>query len=229
MISPLDSAFDPAALGFALPQEAKTEALGQAEFFHLMLTQLKNQDPFKPMEGGEFLGQLAQFGTVAGIGRLQESFASLAASLVSDQALQAASLVGRSVLVESDAGFLEEGAAINGAVDLPIGTNRVLVQISDATGQLVRQITLGANPDGLVSFIWGGETDAGVIAPPGVYSIAAQYFDGVEMQSAPTLVHAQVQSVTVGVRGLSVQLRGLGDVPFGVVREIGEQVARPAP
>ncbi len=229
MISPLDSSFDPSAFGFALPREVKREELGQAEFFQLMLTQLKNQDPFKPMESGEFLGQLAQFGTVTGLGELQDSFETLATSLISDQALQAASLVGRSVLVESGEGFLEDGAAVDGAVDLPIGTSRVLVQITDATGQLVRQISLGANPDGLVSFLWRGETDTGVMAPPGRYNIAAQYFDGQEMQSAPTLVHAEVQSVTVGARGLSVQLRGLGDVPFGVVREIGEQVARPAP
>lgn len=49
------------------------------------------------------------------------------------------------------------------------------------------------------------------------------------MQIAPTLVHATVESVTVGATGLSVQLRGLGDVPFGVVKEIGDQVPRTAP
>ncbi len=224
MISPLDSPVDPSALGLTLPQEIQPDELGQEAFLQLMITQLKNQDPFKPMESGEFLGQLAQFGTVTGLGELQNSFESLATSLVSDQALQAASLVGRSVLVEGNEGYLEEGAMVDGAVDLPIGASRVQVQIMDATGQLVRQINLGSNAEGLVSFLWGGETDAGVIAPPGRYTISAQYFDGSEMQSAATLVHAEVESVTVGTTGLSVQLRGLGDVPFGVVREIGNHV-----
>jgi hypothetical protein len=78
MISPLDSSFDPSALGLALPQAAEAEELGQEEFLRLMMTQLRNQDPFKPMESGEFLGQLAQFGTVTGLGELQQSFEGLA-------------------------------------------------------------------------------------------------------------------------------------------------------
>ena len=45
-------------------EQAKTkDDLGQSEFLKLMLTQIKYQDPLKPMEGGEFLSQLAQFGT----------------------------------------------------------------------------------------------------------------------------------------------------------------------
>ena len=33
--------------------------LGQEDFLKLMTTQLTHQDPFKPMESGEFLGQIA--------------------------------------------------------------------------------------------------------------------------------------------------------------------------
>ena len=39
----------------------------QDQFMTLMLTQMKNQDPLKPMENGEFLAQLAQFETVTGV------------------------------------------------------------------------------------------------------------------------------------------------------------------
>ncbi len=221
MISALDNSFDPAALGLGVPQEAKSEELGQQEFLQLMLTQLKNQDPFKPMESGEFLGQLAQFGTVTGLGQLQQSFESLSGSLVSDQALQAASLVGRQVLVEVGEGLLELDAALTGAVDLPIGSSSVGVQITDSAGQVIRQLELGTNPQGLVSFRWGGETDTGQVAPPGRYFVSAQYFNGQEMQSAATLIDASVQSVTLGAGGLAINLRGLGEVPFSVVREIG--------
>lgn len=33
--------------------------LGQEDFLTLMTTQLKNQDPFAPMENGDFLAQMA--------------------------------------------------------------------------------------------------------------------------------------------------------------------------
>ncbi len=229
MISPLDSSFDPAALGLTIPDAVAREELGQEEFLQLMMTQLENQDPFKPMESGEFLGQLAQFGTVTGLGELQNSFDSLATSLVSDQALQAASLVGRSVLVESNETFFSGQSLVEGVVDLPVSSSNVQLNISDAAGQLVRQITLGPNAEGPVPFYWGGETDLGYSAPPGRYAVSAQYFDGSDMLNAPTLVNAEVDSVTVGASGLSVQLRGLGPVPFSAVKEIGNQVTRPQP
>ena len=229
MISPLDSSFDPAALGLAIPDAVEKEELGQQEFLQLMMTQLENQDPFKPMESGEFLGQLAQFGTVTGLGELQGSFDSLATSLVSDQALQAASLVGRSVLVESGSTFFSGQSLVEGSVDLPISSSGIQLNISDSSGQLVRQITLGPNPAGQVPFYWGGETDLGFSAPPGIYNLSAQYFDGTDMLNAPTLVNAEVDSVTVGTNGLSIQLRGLGAVPFSAVKEIGNQITRPEP
>ena len=37
----------------------------------LMITQFRNQDPFQPLENGEFLGQLAQFSTVSGIAEMR--------------------------------------------------------------------------------------------------------------------------------------------------------------
>jgi hypothetical protein len=82
------------------------DKLGQEQFLKLMITQLNNQDPFKPLESGEFLGQLAQFGTVSGIQDLQQSFQGLAGSMQSNQALQAAGLVGRSVYVPAQEAWL---------------------------------------------------------------------------------------------------------------------------
>ena len=100
---------DLASLGLTQPKAEKKNELGQDAFLELMVTQLKNQDPFKPLDSGEFLGQLAQFGTVQGLSGLQTSFDGLASSLVSNQALQAASLVGRTALVESDHGAIAAG------------------------------------------------------------------------------------------------------------------------
>ena len=51
-------------------------------------------------------GQLAQFSTVSGIDSLNSSFSGLAGSMQDNQALQAAGLVGRSVLAVTDIGSL---------------------------------------------------------------------------------------------------------------------------
>ena len=55
------------------PDSKANDRLGQADFLQLMTTQLQNQDPFAPLENGEFIGQMAQFGTVSGIEELQQS------------------------------------------------------------------------------------------------------------------------------------------------------------
>ena len=50
-------------LGLNPPAENGTkenDELGQAEFLALMTAQLQYQDPLKPMENGNFLGQMAQ-------------------------------------------------------------------------------------------------------------------------------------------------------------------------
>jgi flagellar basal-body rod modification protein FlgD len=224
MVAPVNST-DFSGLGLTPPQVARDDELGQEEFLNLMITQLKNQDPFKPLESGEFLGQLAQFGTVSGLAGLQTSFSSLASSLVSNQALQAASLVGRTALVESDIAALAEGGTVEGAVEVPATTGGVSVEVRDATGQVVRHLPLGGQHAGLVRFEWDGQTDAGEQADPGLYEIVASYQKGDTAEAAATFVTAPVDSVLFGANGFSVQLRGLGEMPFSAVREIRNDFA----
>ena len=54
------------ALGPQVP-ESDRKVLGQEQFFELMVAQLQNQDPLKPLESNEFLSQVAQFSAVSGI------------------------------------------------------------------------------------------------------------------------------------------------------------------
>ena len=216
---------DALGLGFGVPQAERKSDLGQEDFLHLMLTQLKNQDPFKPMESGEFLGQLAQFGTVQGLAGLQTSFDGLASSLVSNQALQASSLVGRSALVRASALGVVAGQPVAGAVDLPSSTSAVSVAIRDERGQTVRTLELGAQTEGLATFTWDGLDDDGEPVAAGRYSFAAAYRTGTESVAADTLLRAPIDSVLLGADGFNVELRGIGELPFTAVREIRNETA----
>ena len=53
------------------------DQLGQEDFLKLMTTQLQNQDPFAPMENGEFIAQMAQFSTVTGITEMSNNMKAL--------------------------------------------------------------------------------------------------------------------------------------------------------
>jgi flagellar basal-body rod modification protein FlgD len=219
MVSPLDNSAL-GGLGLEVPKSIPGQDLGQEDFLHLMVTQLKNQDPFKPLESGEFLGQLAQFGTVSGLAGLQTSFDSLAGSLVSNQALQASTLVGRSALVATSTLAIAAGQSVTGAVDLAIATSGATVTIRDPSGQPIRTLSLGAQPVGLAAFTWDGLTDTGAAVPAGRYSFSADYRSSSGSVAAETLLRAPIDSVLLDADGFSVELRGIGELPFTAVREI---------
>ena len=221
MTTPVDGSFDLSSLGLGVPAATKKAALGQTDFLNLMMTELKNQDPTKPMDSGAFLGQLAQFGTVSGLQDLQTKFDTLSSSLVSNQALQAASLVGKDALVESPKAPLFAAGVVDGALDLPAATSGATVEIRDAQNQVVAHIELGAQPAGLARFEWNGATDGGAQAPPGVYNMVGSYLAGTKSTGATTLVYAPVNSVVLGKDGFTVDVAGVGEVPFSQVHEIG--------
>src|SRR6202163_4772616 len=85
--------------------------LGGTDFLTLMLAQLKNQDPTSPVNSNTFLTQLASLSQVQGITQLNTSFSALSGSLVSNQAMQASSLLGHQALVGSTTATLGSGAA----------------------------------------------------------------------------------------------------------------------
>lgn len=196
-------------------------SLGQSEFLELMTTQLNNQDPMEPMDNGEFLAQIAQFGTVNGINELLGKFDSFASSIQSSQALQASNLIGRRVLVEHDEGYLSATGNVQGAADLS-NTADVAVNIYDLSGQLVNRIELGQQSPGLVQFNWDGNTFSGQRASQGRYRIEIEASRGGNTETLETMVSSGVISLTLGGVGreMQVELENLGQVGFSRVNQI---------
>lgn len=196
--------------------------LGQDEFLELMTTQLTNQDPFEPMDNGEFLSQIAQFGTVNGVNELLDSFENLATSLQSSQALQASNLIGHHVLVDSDQGYLAQDGFLFGAGELEHSAENVTVNIYDTTGALVGQVDLGSQPAGQVQFGWDGTMLDGQTAPPGRYRIAIEATNGGSTDTLAPQILAQVVSLTLAGPGqeMQVELANLGQVDFSQVNQI---------
>ncbi|VAW73587.1 Flagellar basal-body rod modification protein FlgD [hydrothermal vent metagenome] len=204
-----------------LNKESSRKELGQEQFLQLMTTQLQNQDPFKPMESGDFLTQIAQFSTVEGIGELNTGFEQLSNSLVSNQALQAASLIGRSVLAPTGVAALEQGGSIRGNVELPAASGEVTVSIFDQSGQLVRRLDLGSQAEGDAEFQWDGLRDDGQFAQAGNYFVSAEASIDGRNEAINTLLVSEVRSVTLSNSGgLLLDLDGIGALDFKEVRQI---------
>jgi len=212
-------------LGLNQPTEKDTrenDELGQAEFLALMTAQLQYQDPLKPMENGDFLGQMAQFGTVSGISDLNTTINTMSASFQSNQALQASTLVGRRVLVPSQTGVLNDGASLMGSVELAQPASNVVITIKNSAGQLVNRQELGLQQAGLIDFEWNGLDQDGNSLPAGEYQLAAEVYRGTEVSSGSMFTVVDVESVTLGVGGqdLTLSVSGLGDIDMNQVRKI---------
>jgi len=216
-----------AKLGLTSQESAsqkKDDRLGQTEFLKLMVTQLENQDPFKPMESGEFLGQLAQFGTVSGIEDLQKSFKDFSRSIVSGQALQAAALVDRNVMVPGDMIIMDPAQGQRGAVNLEASSSDVVVGVYNQAGQLVRRLPMGSQEAGLRQFQWDGRDEAGDLQPAGIYEfVGVAATSGGGSEALDTYLSSRVESVSVGSNNgsLTLQVEGVGEIDFSKVRQIG--------
>lgn len=196
--------------------QLQQQTLSQSDFLKLMVTQMTNQDPTKPMDSTQMVAQLAQFSQVAATQELQQSFDSLATNLSGDQFVRAASLVGQEVLVPSSAGKLADGT-LNGAVNVGTSGTYVNVQVKDQAGNVVRTISLGQPDAGLVKFSWDGKSDDGTQLNDGVYQISATSGG----TAIDTFVRGKVEGVGAsGTDGTYLQVAGYGGALLSQIAQI---------
>lgn len=190
----------------------------QDRFMTLLITQIKNQDPLNPLDNAEVTSQLAQLNMVGGIERLNERIEAMAASFLSGQSLQAASLVGRNVLVE--AGTLDNtGQGGRFGVELARSVDAMSVSIVGPTGDIVERIDLGSQPAGLLALEWDGLDSGGQAAPAGSYRIDITATAGGENVPVTALAARTVDAVTTGDGKVQLELSNAGTVSLGQVRQ----------
>lgn len=212
------------SLGLTAPNNTATSknkgSLDQADFLKLMTTQLQHQDPTKPMDNSQMVAQMAQLSTVQGISDLNTSVKGFQQSMASDQVLRGAALVGHDVMVPSTKVSLEAEGGTSGTVAAP-SAGSVTVDITDANGLKVNQLTVPASAAGEVAFQWDGTNADGKRMPPGSYTVTATHTDSAGAQTKlATYVEAEVESVTVGSDGLYLNLKGLGTAPLDYVLRV---------
>lgn len=204
---------------------AKGDELGKNEFMNLLVAQMNNQDPLSPQDNGEFIAQLAQFSTVEGIENMNTTMDSLLSGYQSSQALQASSLVGRSVIVPTMNAMVDTQEGIKGQLALTQRSDNVSVNVYDAKGSLVSTVNMGAKEAGMLDFKWDGKNGSGETLPAGKYKFEAQASINGENKQLATLLPANVDSVSLGMgQGgeMVLNLAGLGSIGLSEVLTISK-------
>lgn len=208
------------------PAATKTnsnDALGKDAFLQLLVTQMKNQNPLEPQDNGEFVAQLAQFSSLESMQNLTTTVDSIAGLYQSSQALQASSLVGRSVIVNASTTAVDTTKSMTGSVVVPSSSTTTSVKIYDAQQNLVKTVDMGSQSAGTASFTWDGTNEAGEKVASGNYKFEATGSLEGTATNLSTYLPATVNSVTTGVSGgeMTLNLAGGQSIALSKVQTIG--------
>lgn len=216
-----NTASSSAASDAAAANESAAAATQEASdrFLTLLVTQLRNQDPLNPLDNAQVTTQLAQISTVSGINKLNDTVASLSASMAAGQYLQAISLVGRDVVVIGDKMTLAEGTASYGMA-VAKDADAMTVTIKDAAGAIVRTIDMGAQKSGLHTFEWDGRDNAGKAMPDGTYTMSVTATANGEAVATDALTVAKVTGVAPTAKGTMLTLGMLGTAALDQILQI---------
>ncbi|XPF93768.1 flagellar hook assembly protein FlgD [Colwellia sp. RE-S-Sl-9] len=198
--------------------------LTQEDFFSLLTAELAHQDPTKPTDNNEMISQMTAFSTTDGVAQLNESFTSFAASMSSSQALQASSLVGRSVLVDDNTFGMSEGDTVNGKIITDQDASNVNIYVENTAGEIIQTVAVGNMTAGEASFTWNGLDGNGDPAPTGAYRFrVAGLVDG-QASELQAMSYRKVDSVTLAGAGgdIVLNLNGGSSMALKDVVEVSE-------
>jgi flagellar basal-body rod modification protein FlgD len=152
------------------------QALGQNAFLNLLTTQLKYQDPLKPMDNTQFVSQLAQFSQLEQLTSLNTTMTTMGSNFSTLNNNQVVNLIGKNVIAQGGTVSLNGGTAPSFYYHLNGNASAVTISVSDSTGNLIRTINMGSQASGNQTAIWDGLNDSGVAVPQGnyQYSVSAK-------------------------------------------------------
>jgi flagellar basal-body rod modification protein FlgD len=191
----------------------------QDRFLKLLVTQLKHQDPLRPMDNAQITTQLSQISTVSGIDKLNDTVSGLATALAVSQTMTSAAMIGREVMAPGATLTLANKRAA-GAIELSEPADRVSLTIVGPAGDIVRRLELGPSGTGLHAFAWDGTAENGAAAKDGSYSYRVEAARGGKPLSASQYTVGAVTGIGVSGKEPTIVVNGGAEVRFADVKRI---------
>lgn len=105
----------------------KTKSLGKQDFLKLLMAQLQNQDPMKPMDDTQMIAQMAQFSALEASQQLN---ATMQTSNNMQTVLQAGALIGKYIQANQADGTSTTGAVTSVGLTTTNGVTSPTIQIN---------------------------------------------------------------------------------------------------
>jgi flagellar basal-body rod modification protein FlgD len=148
------------------------QGLDKNAFLKLLVAQMKNQDPLKPMDNTDFVAQLAQFSNLEQVMGINTRLDTLTAQGQGLQNTEISGLVGKTVSLNGKTVTTDgSGGAAGFSFTLGTPSDSTTITISDSQGNVVRTIDAGPEKAGLVKMAWDGKNDSGTNQLAGSYTV----------------------------------------------------------
>jgi flagellar basal-body rod modification protein FlgD len=200
-----------------------SKEMGKQDFLTLFTAQLQNQNPLEPVKNEAFVAQLAQFSQLEALTNMGTSLDTFVTSMSSERMLNSASLIGKKVAITDALTPLAQGGKIDASIDFPEGAAGVQVNVTDAKGNLVKEIVAGPQLPGGMSLQWDGTNTAGQMATPGLYRLSAQAVINGKTATVPVNTLATVRSIVTSPTdgSVSVEVDGGKTILLSDVKRVG--------
>ncbi len=177
------------------------------DFLNLLMTQLQNQDPTSPMNTDQFTSELVQFTGVEQQINTNGSLTKLIQLTQGDEMLQASSIVGKTVDVNTNQLPLQNSSAT--LTFTAPAAEPVSIAIYNASGQQVNNYSLQAT-QGANTWTWNGQSSSGTTAPDGAYTVAIYGgANGATPTAVPFIVQGTVTGVSAQTGAVDLQMGGV--------------------
>lgn len=201
----------------AAAQMKEKLGMNKDDFLKLFITQLQNQDPLAPQDPTAMLGQLAQLTQVEQAYNSTAALEKLLAAQDSSLAMGAVSLIGKQVSADGNQINFNGSDSPVVSYQAPSALSDTTMTITDASGKVLRTITLGAVEAGNKTYQWDGKDAQGNLLPAGAYNYSVSGTNALgQKQQAATMTTGTADGVQFS-NGVAYVTIGAVTVPFNSV------------
>ncbi len=147
------------------------KVLDKDDFMRIMITEMKHQDPTKPMDSDRMATQMAQITSVEQMKNVSNSIEKLADKSSASDRLAMSMMIGKSVTVDKSRFAHQKGTLSTINFDLPEAASKVKLVMMDERGEEVATRELDPMEAGANTYNWDGVNASNLQAPSGTYAI----------------------------------------------------------
>jgi len=144
---------------YNLEEQKDKDTLSKDAFLTLLISQLKNQDPFEPINPTDFTNQLTQLAQLEQSYNFTNSLKDFSSTLEGLKKSNLMSLLGKNVKFKGN--VISADGNIKGEYYLPFSTSKVEIKIFDKTGKEIRTFKETPSKTGFIEINWDGKDNYG--------------------------------------------------------------------